>query len=242
MTMLTKPTFETSVRFPSVGVSPISLEGLLGTLDDGAKHPGVVLCHPGGQGQTGLEYPVIAACAAALHQVGFVTLRFNFRGVQGSGGRRSGGLYEPSDVHGAIGLLRERPDVDPALIYLLGDSFGASMILEAAHEDERIAGMVCIVLPLAHLPSPPDFLQHDHRAKLFFAAEHDQLCDLDSLVVAYEQWAGPKDLIVLRGSDHLLGIGPSADPVDRTTQIADAVTSWLGRMCLRQHTKHPSEA
>ena len=47
-----------------------------------------------------MEYPVIAACSVALQEAGFVTVRFNFRGVQGSEGNRSGGLYEPRDVQG----------------------------------------------------------------------------------------------------------------------------------------------
>jgi alpha/beta superfamily hydrolase len=225
----TRPTLETSVRFPSAGGPSVALEGLLGTFGHGAKHPAAVLCHPGGQGQTGMEYPVIAACSAALQQAGFVTLRFNFRGVQGSGGSCSGGLHETRDVHGAVRFLMERNDVDPSHVYLVGDSFGAWMILEAAREDERVAGMVCIVLPLALLPSPPEHLRHDRRPKFFIAAEHDQFCDLDAFKALYRQWATPKDLIVLAGSDHFLGIGPSADPVNRAAQIAEAVVSWLCR-------------
>jgi hypothetical protein len=176
-----------------------------------------------------MEYPVIAACGAALQQAGFVTLRFNFRGVQGSSGSRSGGMHETRDVHGAVCFLLERNDVDPSHVYLVGDSFGAWMVLEAVREDERVAGMVCIVVPLALLPSPPDHLRHDHRPKIFIAAEHDQFCDLDAFKALYCQWATPKDLIVLAGSDHFLGIGPSADPVNRAAQIAEAVASWLRR-------------
>jgi hypothetical protein len=101
------------------------------------------------------------------------------------------------------------------------------MVLQAACEDERIAGIVCIVLPLAHVVSPPEYLLHDRRPKLFIAAEHDQLCDLDTLMALYKHWAMPKDLFVLKGSDHFLGIGPSADPISRAAQVAVATASWL---------------
>jgi len=230
MVQPTRQAVETSVRFPSAGTPSVALEGLLGTVADKVKHPAAVLCHPGSQGQTGMEYPVIAACSAALQEAGFVTLRFNFRGVQGSEGNRSGGLYEPRDVQGAVHFLFERNDVDPSHVYLIGNSFGAWMVLEAAREDERVAGIVCIVLPLAYLPSPPEHLRHDRRPKLFIAAERDQLCGLDAFKALYRQWATPKDLIVLVGSDHFLGIGPSADPVNRATQIAEAVASWLRQL------------
>ena len=221
---------ETRVRFPSAGEPSVTLEGLLGSYGDGVKHSAIVLCHPGSQGQTGMEYPVIAACSAVLQQAGFVTLRFNFRGVQGSGGKRTGGLDETRDVRGAVRFLLNNTDVDPSHVYLLGNSFGAWMVLEAAREYEQVAGIICIVLPLAHLPSPLDHLRHEHRPKLFIAAEHDQLCDLHAFEDEYRQWAMPKDLIVLAGSDHFLGIGPSVDPVNRAAQIAEAVASWLRRV------------
>jgi len=177
-----------------------------------------------------MEYPVVAACTVALHQAGFVTLRFNFRGVQGSTGQRSGGQHEPHDVLGAAQFLRQRPDVDRSRVYLVGNSFGAWMALEAARQDENAAGLVCIVLPLSLLQSRVDDLRHDHRPKLFVAAEHDQFCDLRTLQAAYGEWAEPKELIVLEGSDHFLGIGPSVDSVNRAPQIAGYVATWLGQV------------
>ncbi len=228
--MTTSHPFEAGVRFASTGTPVMILEGLLGSLNDGAKHPAVVLCHPGILDQTGMEYPVVAACTAALHQAGFVTLRFNFRGVQGSTGQRSGGQHEPHDVLGAVHFLRQRPDVDRSRVYLLGNSFGAWMALEAARQDADAAGLVCIVLPLSLLQSRADDLRHDRRPKLFVAAEHDQFCDFQTLRTVYRQWAAPKELIVLEGSDHFLGIGPSADSVNRAPQIAEYVASWLSQV------------
>jgi len=222
---------ETSVQFPSAGRASCQLRGLLGTFDDGAVHPAAVLCHPGGHGQTGMEYPVIAACCAALQQIGFITLRFNFRGVQGSQGKRTGGLRESDDVLGAMSFLRERQDVDRSQVYLVGDSFGAAMILEAARTDQQVAGIVCIVLPLDLLPAAPDHLQHDHRPKLFIVAERDQFCDLEAFMALYQSWAAPKDVTVLEGTDHFLGIGSSDDTEDCSVRISQVVASWLDRIC-----------
>lgn len=214
--------------FHSASAPHVRLEGLLGAFADEAKHPAAVLCHPGSNGQSGYEYPVIAGCAGILHRAGLITLRFNFRGVQGSEGSRSGGLHEVDDVLGAVQFLRRRSDVEPSKLFLLGDSFGAVMALESFRRDNLTAGIICVVLPLALISSPPEHLCTDHRPKLFIAARNDGLCNLDDLEEAFRHWAEPKDLIVLAGSDHFLGIGPSTrDPVDRTTQVAETVAAWL---------------
>ncbi len=222
------PIPETKVTFNSAGGTRVLLEGLLGCFADQRKHRAAVLCHPGAEGQMGCEYPVIASCADALRLAGFVTLRFNFRGVQGSEGTRSQGLHESEDVLGAVQFLRQQADVDPASIYLLGNSFGAWMVLETLHEDKLVAGVVCVVLPLALLPRPMEWLSRDHRPKLFVAAERDQLCGLATLEETWRTWADPKELIILEGTDHFLGIGPSStDRVNRASEIADAVVLWL---------------
>jgi len=223
-------TSEAPVRFYSAGQQVVELEGLLGSFGDAVQRPAVVLCHPGIEGQVGMEYPVIAACARSLQGAGFVTLRFNFRGVQGSGGPRTAGLHEVGDVLGALALVFKHSDVDGSRVYLVGNSFGAWMVLEAVRQTQRVAGMACIVAPLNLMPGEPRHLRHDPRPKLFVVAERDQFCDLDLFRAAYGNWAEPKDMIVLSGSDHFLGIGPSSDSVDRSSTIAEAVASWFGRV------------
>jgi alpha/beta superfamily hydrolase len=178
-----------------------------------------------------MEYPVIAACSAELRRAGFVTLRFNFRGVQGSKGRRSDGQREVDDLLGAIDKIRELDEVDALQVYLVGNSFGAWMAVEAAAQDSDVAGLACIVLPLALLPSPPNYLAWDRRPKLFIAAEHDAFCPLVQLRGLFNQWAAPKELSVLAGSDHFLGIGPSQDRVNRAYEVAEIVATWLQRTC-----------
>jgi alpha/beta superfamily hydrolase len=230
----TPPATERKVRFSSRGPDAVTLEGLLGTADVALPRPAAVLCHPGMQGQTGMEYPVIAACSAELHRAGFVTLRFNFRGVQGSKGQRSSGQREVDDVLGAIGRIRQLDEVDASQIYLVGNSFGAWMATEAAAQDPHVAGLACIVLPLALLPLPPDYLSWDRRPKLFIAAEHDAFCPLAQLQSLFDQWATPKKLSVLAGSDHFLGIGPSQDRVNRAREVAGTASTWPQRTCARK--------
>jgi len=229
------PASETAVRFESSGATPVELEGRLSAFDDEGVRAAAVLCHPGIEGQTGMEYPVIAASTIALQQAGLVTLRFNFRGVQSSAGRRSSGVHEVDDVLGAVRLLRECSAVDADRVCLVGDSFGAWMALEAARVDHRIAGWACVVLPLLLLPAVPDWLQHDSRPKLFIVAEHDQFCDLGAFKSLYQGWAEPKELLELAGTDHFLGIGSSLDRLDRSEQIAGAVAAWAKHVLAARH-------
>jgi hypothetical protein len=78
------------------------------------------------------------------------------------------------------------------------------------------------------MPSTPDYLRRDERPKLFVAAEHDQFCDLPVLRNEYQTWAEPKTLVVLEGTDHFLGIGPSSnDARGCAYEIASAVVPWL---------------
>jgi len=228
--MATIPTAtERKVHFRARGPNPVTLEGLLGMPEAGKRHPAAVLCHPGMQGQTGMEYPVIAACGAALRRSGLATLRFNFRGVQGSDGQRGAGQNEVDDVLGALDMVRELDELDASQVYLVGNSFGAWMAAEAAAKDEWVAGLACIVLPLALLPSPPEYLCHDDRPKLFIAAGHDACCPLDKLQDLFDRWAPPKELSVIADSDHFLGIGPSLDRVNRAPEVAETVAAWLQR-------------
>src|SRR3989442_10518369 len=69
------------------------LEGRLHVIADGMLHPGVVLLHANPAGGGNMDMRVMLAIEAALARDGMATLRYNFRGVGGSGGwnLRAGG-------------------------------------------------------------------------------------------------------------------------------------------------------
>lgn len=67
--------------------------------------------------------------AAAALELGFLSLRFNFRGVGRSAGQHDAGRGEVEDVVATVDWLRTRGD-GPLL--LAGFSFGAQMALRAA--------------------------------------------------------------------------------------------------------------
>ena len=73
--------------------------------------------------------------------MGYVTLRFDFRGCGESAGA-SGKvicLEQVEDTRAAVSYLASRPEVDPKRIGVMGHSFGAAVAVYAAGVDGRIA-------------------------------------------------------------------------------------------------------
>ena len=73
-----------------------SLEGRLYTIPDGALHPGVVLCHANPAAGGSMDMRLMEALQEGLAEKGFVTLRYNSRGVGESAGSviELGNLWE----------------------------------------------------------------------------------------------------------------------------------------------------
>lgn len=113
-----------------------TLAGPAGPLDCALDEPpagiplrGVaVLCHPHPQHGGTLDNKVVQTLARAFVQLGYRVVRFNFRGVGGSGGRWDHGQGEIDDAMAVIQAHR-----DPALPLALGGfSFGAYVTTQAA--------------------------------------------------------------------------------------------------------------
>lgn len=120
--------------------------------------PAVVITHSHPLQTGGHMYAhVLRAVAASLVQRGFVVLRFNFRGVQGSAGAFDDGRGELLDVGGAVDYLRACPQIAPDNIALFGYSFGSRVCLPYASADPRIQAVVGLGMPprrFLHDPPP----------------------------------------------------------------------------------------
>lgn len=89
-----------------------------------------VVCHPHPQQYGTMLNKVVHTLARALNELGFATLRFNFRGTGASAGSWDGGKGEAADVAAACDYLGAR---EPALpLWLAGFSFGAAMAVRVA--------------------------------------------------------------------------------------------------------------
>lgn len=86
--------------------------------------------------------------AQALSREGFVTLRYDKRGIGNSTGE-GGDFPEPSlrDLKAAVAFLRDNPSVDPNRIALVGHSLGGLWALMEASEDPDIAAICLMATP-----------------------------------------------------------------------------------------------
>ena len=157
------------VQFPSGGVL---LEGVLDLPEPaGAAVPAVAVCHPHPLYGGDMRNDVVLRICRALIGRGIGALRFNFRGVGGSGGEHAGGHGERDDVWAALDCVRGRPEVDRSRLGLAGYSFGAAVALNA--------GITAGIKALAAVSAPPqmvDFtaLQGFEFPLLLIAGDADQ--------------------------------------------------------------------
>ncbi len=127
-------------------VEDFKLEAFLHLPDGDGPFPAVVCCHPHPRFGGDLYSNVVMAVVRGALARGVAALRFNFRGVGYSGGSHTAGEREPEDVRGALASLRERPEVDPNRVALMGYSFGANMAARTVSNKER--ALLLIALPI----------------------------------------------------------------------------------------------
>src|SRR5258707_15303458 len=101
----------------------LTLEGLIA--NPGGDAPAAVVCHPHPMYGGSMFNNVVEAILGALWELGYATLRFNFRGVGGSEGEHDGGRGEAVDAAAAMAFLLTQPGVSKAGAMMAGYSFGA---------------------------------------------------------------------------------------------------------------------
>ncbi len=127
---------------------------------------------------------VLAARDAALDH-GFSTLRFNFRGVGGSGGLHDGGPGEVEDLATVLDQAGEQP-------IILAYSFGAWVAAQLLARRK---------VPSILIAPPSDMFEFPSLKGLpvwAVVGAHDQFCDADSVKSVLD----PGRLTVIEGVDH----------------------------------------
>lgn len=174
----------------------------------------VVLAHPHPQQGGSMRSLVTSELFRTLPAEGIATLRFNFRGVEGSEGTYGGGVAEHDDVVAAIDRLRVATSAEP--LVLTGWSFGADVSASVA--DDRLAGWFLIAPPLRVLPVERFVVAHDPRPKHLAVPEHDMFRPPESARDATADWANTT-IEVVPGADHFL--------VGRTAKVAAALVAFV---------------
>jgi alpha/beta superfamily hydrolase len=157
-----------------------------------------VVCHPHPQGGGSLDNKVVQTLARAFLQIGWASLRFNFRGVGASDGAWDEGRGEVDDALAVVRSARQRPEFAALPLALAGFSFGAFIAAAAA---ERLAGAdkprrVVLVAPSTQkqqVPAVP-------AGSVVIHGDIDELVPLEATL----GWARPQSLpvIVFPGVGH----------------------------------------
>lgn len=135
----------------------LTIRGPLGPLEARLDEPFgsasalAVVCHPHPLHGGTMDNKVVHTLARSFVRLGARTLRFNFRGVEGSAGHYDEGDGEVDDaVAAAEWIQAAAPSAGP--LYLAGFSFGANVALRAASRLE-CAGLVTVAPPVDRLPA-----------------------------------------------------------------------------------------
>jgi len=214
-----------------------------------APNGGVVVAHPHPLYGGTMAQPVVFRVAKACRERGFVTFRFNFRGVGASAGAYDG-REEYRDVEAALAYLRGqlaagREASNPTQIAtfssgssgvklgLAGYSFGSVMASVAAGRGGvPVEALALIALPVAWPELPADFfrtLERFGRPVLAVCGEADDLAPPDEVASTLEGLGIDFRLEVVAGSGHLFeGRQHEVGEI-----VGDFFASVLGRLSTR---------
>lgn len=178
----------------------LKLEGLLAIPPANGLARAAVVCHPHPLYGGSMNNNVVEAALAALWQLGFATLRFNFRGVGASEGEHSGGQGEVDDAVAAMKFLLAQPGVAQDRAVMAGYSFGAAVAMRAGVALKPVATIAAIALPVAM----GDFsaASRDGKRVVFIAGDRDAYCPERTISELAENLGDGTRLKVIEGADH----------------------------------------
>ena len=135
--------------------------------------------------------------ARAFARSGFATLRFNFRGTEGSEGEFDNGRGELDDALAALQWLRSHYPDGP--LWLAGFSFGAAIAVRAAVTAD-VDGLVSVA-PAIHRFA--NGLQGQPLCSwLVVQGDEDELVNVDETLDWINSLEPGPELLVLRGAEH----------------------------------------
>jgi alpha/beta superfamily hydrolase len=185
---------------------PVTISGPAGPLEARVEDPlpagsaatvvGVV-CHPHPLHGGTMQNKVVHTLARAMQEAGAPTVRFNFRGVGGSGGTHADGIGEVDDALAVIEWARQRWECDA--LWLAGFSFGAAVALKTA-PGARPQCVVTIAPPVGRLLSLA--IARPACPWLIVQGDRDDLVDVEEVRRWAASYAVPPDLCVLPEAEH----------------------------------------
>jgi uncharacterized protein len=179
-----------------------SPRGLEGIMESGSPNAGVVICHPHPLYGGDMYSNVVGAMEEGFSSIGFTTLKFNFRGVGGSGGSYDEGEGEVDDLTHALQFLRGHLDGD-AHIILAGYSFGSWICSRASARAGDVEGLFLVAYPFS-VYDTADLARYNGKV-WFVGGTLDDICPLDALVKFYKSLSLIDKHLKVIPTDHFYG-------------------------------------
>ncbi|GIU82599.1 MAG: alpha/beta fold hydrolase [Acidobacteria bacterium] len=194
-----------------------------GKLEAILKEPSVtpkgksLVAHPHPLGGGTMHNKVVFRTAAGLTDAGFITLRFNFRGVGLSTGTHDEGRGEKEDVITALNYLTEKYPEGETIF--AGFSFGSRFGLEAVLEDKRVSRLISIGSPVDKYDY--SFLYNCKKPILFIHGDKDEFGSLENLRKLYDRLDCGKELVVFENCGHFFD--------NHLQQLKKVVQDWASK-------------
>ena len=170
------------------------IEGLLRNIS-GDK--GLVVTHPHPLYGGNMFNNVVEAVCEAYQEIGYSTLRFNFRGVGQSEGEYDNGVGEQHDVKAALEYLSGlgKKEID-----LAGYSFGSWINALGLNRYQEVNRAIMISPPVDMMGFPSH--EYNPKIKLVITGSEDDIASCESIKKVMPVWNPEADFKVIQGTDH----------------------------------------
>ena len=181
--------------------------------DEGARGAAVVAApHPEMGGS--MDSPVTTELALAASDLGFISLRFNWRGVGASAGTASGEIEDAeADYRAALAFMQDSVD---GPILGCGYSWGAVTAARVCLDSPRVQKLILVAPPPKMLDGSA--LAARGMPMLVIVGDRDEYVPLADLRTVLDEIEG-SELVVLAGVDHFFMNGLAG--------IREATRGWL---------------
>ncbi|MDH5480358.1 MAG: alpha/beta hydrolase [Nitrosomonas sp.] len=158
-----------------------------------------IIAHPHPQHGGTMHNKIVHTLFNSLVEIGFITVKFNFRGVGKSDGIFDNGIGEIEDVVTLTNVIRDQFDnqISSLPILLAGFSFGGGIQLHAAKQLNP-EYLILIAPSVKKMHAPP--VQEQVKHTLIIHGENDEIVPIKTIF----DWAAPQSLpvIIIPSAEH----------------------------------------
>jgi alpha/beta superfamily hydrolase len=158
---------------------------------------GIVVAHPHSLYGGTMHNNVVRAVAHACREEGYSTLRFNFRGVEGSEGQFENGIGEQEDVKAALAYMS---GIGKKTLDLAGYSFGAWVNALGLTKFQDAQRLIMVSPPVSVIDF--SFLEYSPKIKLVICGSRDEFAEYKKVERMLPKWNEEAMFQVIQGADH----------------------------------------